>query len=67
MKQELAHSIYEQKYQDRMSIEEYSQTLDQGFDLIRTAGLQHAPEQNSQAVNFALEYNIELMVSFLSQ
>ena len=67
MKHELAQKIHEQKYQESMSIDEYNQSLDQGFDLIKTTGLQQATGQNSQAVNLALEYNLELMVSYLSQ
>ena len=67
MKHELAQKIHEQKYQECMSIDEYNESLDQGFDLIKATGLQQATGQNSQAVNLALEYNLELMVSYLSQ
>ena len=66
MQQELVQKIHEQKYQAQMSFEEYSNTLNEGFDLIRTSGLGSADSKSRHAVNLALEYNMELMVNYLS-
>jgi hypothetical protein len=66
MNKELVMELHKQKYQDKMSVEDYAQSLDLGFELIRTSGVNTTDDKNRAAINLALEYNMELMVNYLS-
>jgi hypothetical protein len=66
MQQELAVKIHEAKYRELMPLQDYLTKLTHGLQLIRTSGIFAKDLNSSKAINLALEYNMELMVNFLS-
>lgn len=66
MQQELIQKIHNQKYQNQLSLDDYIGQVALGLQLITTSGLNCKNSSENKAVNLALEYNMELMVNYLS-
>ena len=64
MNQEILQKLHEQKYQGKMSFEDYSNNLQSGLELISTDTSRKELQQIS-AMNLALEYNMEVMMDLL--
>jgi hypothetical protein len=66
MQQEVLRKIYSDKYEYTMDLDEYIGKVSIGLQLIEKSGLD-AAINNRDAVNLALEYNMELMFDTLLQ
>jgi hypothetical protein len=64
MNQEILQKLHEQKYQGKMSFEDYSNNLQSGLEIITTDTNKKELNQIS-SMNLALEYNMELMMNIL--
>jgi hypothetical protein len=64
MQQALIQRLYREKYQSEMNIDDYISQLALGLQLIKTT-LIGSDEYKGKAINLALEFNIELMASFI--
>ncbi|HTM66359.1 MAG TPA: hypothetical protein VL093_08570 [Flavipsychrobacter sp.] len=64
MNQEILQKLHEQKYQGKMSFEDYSNNLQSGLEIITTDTNKKELNQIS-SMNLALEYNMELMMDLL--
>ncbi len=66
MKTELVKKIHEQKYSVTMTFDQYLGSLMRGLELMQNQGLYQKDIAGMESVNLALEYNMELMVNYLS-
>lgn len=66
MQTELIKKIHEQKYHQTMTYDQYLDMLTRGLELMQSQGLYQKDIAVMESVNLALEYNMELMVNYLS-
>jgi hypothetical protein len=64
MNQEILQKLHEQKYEGKMSFEDYSNNLQSGLEMI-TADTNRKELNQISSMNLALEYNMELMIDLL--
>ena len=64
MKQEVLLRVHSDKYQYQMSYEDYVRKVTLGLQQINKLGVE-GKHNDQQAVNLALEYNMELMFDTL--
>jgi hypothetical protein len=64
MNQEILQKLHEQKYEGKMSFEDYSNNLQSGLEMI-TADTNRKELNQISSMNLALEYNMELMMDLL--
>ena len=64
MKEEVLHRIHSEKYHYQMSYNEYARKVSLGLQQIDKIGVE-GKHLDQQAVNLALEYNMELMFDTL--
>ena len=64
MQQIIVNKLYAEKYQSEMNIDDYISQVALGLQLIRTT-LIGSDEYKCKAIHLALEFNIELMASYI--
>jgi hypothetical protein len=64
MNHEILQKLHEQKYQGKMSFEDYTHNLQSGLEMISSDTNRKELNQIS-SMNLALEYNMELMMDLL--
>ncbi|MBS1781964.1 MAG: hypothetical protein JSS78_02750 [Bacteroidetes bacterium] len=65
MQQDLIQKLHQDKYQSTMSADQYSASVQSGFDSLLQNGFESTSCNNRESVNMALEYNEELMLNLL--
>ena len=63
---EIAKDIYEHKYQDSVSYDQYLGQVEHGLDLLGH-NRNHMDVEELQDMNMALEYNKEIMLKLLME
>ncbi|MBL7717669.1 MAG: hypothetical protein JNL72_02435 [Flavipsychrobacter sp.] len=64
MQFEIAKDIYEHKYQDRVSLDNYLEHVEHGLNLLENQS-GSTDIQELEDMNLALEYNMEVMLKHL--
>lgn len=66
MKEEIVRKLYQQKYSDQYTFDDYQNNVSLGLQIIKTSDVNNQDANACKAINLALEYNIELMVTYLA-